>query len=125
MTRFSAVMVFAAGFATMLGAALSPARAQEAELEPWRFNATAYGWLTSISGSTTAKGQTFDVNAGFFDILRNSSSIAAFDGYLEAQQGQGRSTATWSGPISASPSRPHATAIRCPASRSAASPTFS
>ncbi len=62
--------------------------AQEAELEPWRFNATAYGWLTSISGSTTAKGQTFDVNAGFFDILSNSSSIAAFDGYIEANKGK-------------------------------------
>jgi hypothetical protein len=88
MTRFPTLIAFAAGLAAMLGAALSPARAQEAELEPWRFNATAYGWLTSISGSTTAKGQTFDVNAGFFDLLRNSSSIAAFDGYIEANKGR-------------------------------------
>jgi hypothetical protein len=34
------------------------------------------------------QGLTFDVNAGFFDILSNSGSIAAFEGYLKAKKGK-------------------------------------
>lgn len=63
------------------------AQAEQSEPEGWRFNATAYGWLTSVSGNVTAKGQTFDINAGFFDVINNSSSVAAFNGYLEAGKG--------------------------------------
>lgn len=63
------------------------AQAEEAEADGWRFNATAYGWLTSASGNVTARGQTFDINAGFFDVINNSSSVAAFNGYLEAGKG--------------------------------------
>ena len=63
------------------------ALAEQSEPDRWRFNATAYGWLTSVSGNVTAKGQTFDVNAGFFDVINNSSSVAAFNGYLEAGKG--------------------------------------
>ena len=63
------------------------AQAEEVEADGWRFNATAYGWLTSVSGNVTAKGQTIDINAGFFDVINNSSSVAAFNGYLEAAKG--------------------------------------
>ncbi|WP_425065395.1 hypothetical protein [Reyranella sp.] len=63
------------------------AQAEEVEADGWRFNATAYGWLTSVSGNVTAKGQTVDINAGFFDVINNSSSVAAFNGYLEAGKG--------------------------------------
>jgi len=71
-----------------LFAGQATAYAQDTAEDPWRFNVTAYGWLTSISGNTTAKGQTFDINAGFFDILQNSSSVAAFNGYVEANKGK-------------------------------------
>ena len=63
------------------------AQAEQIEPDGWRFNATAYGWLTSVSGNVTAKGQTFDINAGFFDVINNSSSVAAFNGYFEAAKG--------------------------------------
>jgi hypothetical protein len=77
-----------AGLACLLAVAIAgPAGAEDAASDAWRFNATAYGWFTSVSGNVTARGQTFDVNAGFFDIIDNSSSVAAFNGYVEADKG--------------------------------------
>jgi len=38
-------------------------------IEGWTFSLTPYAWATSLSGSTTVKGRTTDVDAGFFDIL--------------------------------------------------------
>jgi hypothetical protein len=35
----------------------------------WTFTLTPYFWATSLNGSTTVKGRTTDVDAGFFDIL--------------------------------------------------------
>jgi hypothetical protein len=37
--------------------------------DPWTFSLTPYGWATSLSGFTTIKGHTTDINASFFDIL--------------------------------------------------------
>ena len=74
---------------SLLTGALQPAAAEEASPgDGWRFNATTYAWFTSMSGNATARGQTFDVHAGFFDIINNSSSIAAFNGYFEANKGR-------------------------------------
>ena len=72
----------------LMASALQPAVAEEAAPgDGWRFNAATYAWFTSVSGSTTTRGQIIDVNAGFFDILNNSSSIAAFNAYFEANKG--------------------------------------
>lgn len=73
---------------SLLASAVRPAAAEEASPgDGWRFNASTYAWFTSVSGNTTARGQIFDVNAGFFDIVSNSSSIAAFNAYFEANKG--------------------------------------
>lgn len=78
----------AATVISLLASAVRPAAAEQASPgDGWRFSATAYAWFTSVSGNTTARGQIFDVNAGFIDIVNNSSSIAAFNGYFEANKG--------------------------------------
>ena len=38
-------------------------------IEAWTFSLTPYAWATSLSGSTTVKGRTTDIDASFFDIL--------------------------------------------------------
>jgi hypothetical protein len=41
-----------------------------AAVSPWQFEITPYGWLPSLSGSSTIKGHTTEVNASFFgDII--------------------------------------------------------
>ncbi|HWV40973.1 hypothetical protein [Pseudorhodoplanes sp.] len=41
-----------------------------APYDPWRVDITPYGWLPSLNGSSTIKGQTFDIDASFFgDII--------------------------------------------------------
>ena len=55
--------------------------------EPWRLRATAYGWLMSVGGNVTVKGQTVDVNASFIDLLQKSDSLIGFMGYFEADKG--------------------------------------
>jgi hypothetical protein len=35
----------------------------------WTFSLTPYAWATSLNGSTTVRGRTTDVDAGFFQIL--------------------------------------------------------
>jgi hypothetical protein len=55
--------------------------------DTWRFQAATYGWLMSVSGSTTSHGQTFDTNASFIDLLQKSDSLIGFMGYLEADKG--------------------------------------
>jgi hypothetical protein len=50
----------------------------------WTFSLTPYMWATSLSGSTTVKGRTTDIDASFFDILRHTQfpkglfEVAAF-----------------------------------------------
>jgi hypothetical protein len=41
-------------------------------IEGWTFSLTPYAWATSLNGSTTVKGRTIDVDAGFFDILEHT-----------------------------------------------------
>ena len=54
---------------------------------PWRFQIASYGWLMSVSGSTTSHGQTVDTNASFIDLLQKSDSLIGFMGYVEADNG--------------------------------------
>ena len=53
----------------------------------WRFQAATYGWLISVSGSTTSHGQTVDTNASFIDLMQKSDSLIGFMAYLEADKG--------------------------------------
>ncbi len=59
-----------------------------ADPEPWRFNAASYGWLISVSGDVTARGQTLDTNASFIDLIQKSQSLGGLMGYLEADKGR-------------------------------------
>jgi len=57
----------------------------------WTFSLTPYFWATSLTGSTTVKGRTTDVDAGFFQILDHTQfpkdliQLAAFG---EARNGR-------------------------------------
>ena len=55
----------AADVAMPTKAPITPAPA----IEAWTLSLTPYVWATSLSGSTTVKGRTADIDAGFFDIL--------------------------------------------------------
>jgi hypothetical protein len=55
----------AADMAMPTKAPMTPAPA----VERWTFSLTPYVWATSLSGSTTVKGVTTDIDASFFDIL--------------------------------------------------------
>ena len=74
-----------------------PAAAQDAggttqatteDPEQWRLRATGYGWLMSVGGNLTAKGQAVDVNASFIDLLQKSDSLIGFMGSFEASKGK-------------------------------------
>lgn len=56
--------------------------------DPWRFEAAAYGWLMSASGSMTAKGQVVDFDASFIQLLQKSDSLIGYMGYFEAGKGR-------------------------------------
>jgi hypothetical protein len=58
------------------------------DADAWRFQSAAYGWLIGVSGNMTARGQTVDVNANFFQVVDKSDSVAAFMGYFEADKGK-------------------------------------
>lgn len=61
--------------------------AAAADPDAWRFQIASYGWLMSVSGSTTSHGQTVDTNASFIDLLQKSDSLIGFMAYLEADRG--------------------------------------
>ena len=81
-----------------IGAGERPAAAQQTGTEisssaagaadPWRFEAAAYGWLMSASGSMTAKGQVVDFDASFIQLLQKSDSLIGYMGYFEAGKGR-------------------------------------
>jgi hypothetical protein len=58
------------------------------DFEPWRVQATVYGWLMSMSGSATVKGQTVDLDASFVQLVQKSDSLVAYMGYFEANKGR-------------------------------------
>jgi hypothetical protein len=55
--------------------------------DAWRFRATVYGWLMSVSGNLTAHGQTVDLDASFIQLVQKSDSLAAVMAYFEADKG--------------------------------------
>ena len=67
-------MVVAIGMSAAAHAADMPVKAPitPAPIEGWTFSLTPYGWVLSLNGSTTVKGRTTDVDAGFFDILEHT-----------------------------------------------------
>jgi hypothetical protein len=88
------IFTFGAVFAGLSGLAVSVACAQAVgdtgpkSADDWRFGLTVYGWATSLSGSATARGNTVNFNASIIDIFQKSDSVAAFDGYFEADKGR-------------------------------------
>ena len=85
----AAALVIGGVFACTGVAMAEPAAADTATADPdaWRFQAATYGWLMSVSGSTTSHGQTVDTNASFIDLLQKSDSLIGYMGYLEADKG--------------------------------------
>lgn len=57
----------------------------------WTFRITPYAWATSLNGSQTIRGRTFDVNASFIDIIDNTigdgGSLVALMLDMEARNG--------------------------------------
>jgi hypothetical protein len=53
-------------------------------IQTWTYSFTPYIWATSLSGSTTVKGRTTDIDASFIDILNHTEfpkdlfQVAAF-----------------------------------------------
>lgn len=95
--RFVSPAVRAGLIAVVVGWALPlPASGQATDKAPaasddpdaWRFQSALYGWAIGVSGNMTARGQTVDVNANFFQVLDKSDSLAAFMGYFEADKGK-------------------------------------
>ena len=70
----AAALAIGAGLATSASAA-DVAMPTKASIKPipaiqaWTFSVTPYVWATSLSGSTTVKTLTTDIDASFFDIL--------------------------------------------------------
>lgn len=94
----AACLLAAAAMALSGGARAQEARAQEApaarakdapaDPEPWRFTATAYGWLIGTSGNATARGQTADFSADFVQLVQKSDSLIGWMSYFEADKGR-------------------------------------
>ena len=88
--KLAAAALLAGSVLACTGAAMAePAPAGTATPDPdvWRFQAATYGWLMSVSGSTTSHGQTVDTNASFIDLVQKSDSLIGFMAYLEADKG--------------------------------------
>jgi hypothetical protein len=70
----AAALAIGAGLSASAGAAdmamptKAPIKSVPA-IQAWTFSVTPYVWATSLSGSTTVKGLTTDIDASFFDIL--------------------------------------------------------
>lgn len=64
----------------------SPSEAQVSDNQ-LRVEFTPWVWVSSVSGTSGARGLTADVDASFGDILEASDSVMAFSGYLEVGQG--------------------------------------
>lgn len=61
------------------------------QLDNWTFRMTPYAWATSLSGSTTVKGYTTDIDASFIDILDHTQfpkGLFELAGFGEARYGR-------------------------------------
>ena len=52
----------------------------------WHFRFTPYIWLLSVAGDTTARNQSIDVDATFFDVVQKSDSLLGWMSYFEARK---------------------------------------
>jgi hypothetical protein len=93
MLRNAATFILALAMLTGAGSvgpamATDPPAANSSTVDPdtWRVNAALYGWALSVSGSTTVRNQTFDINASFIDLVQTSDSLIGFMGYFEANK---------------------------------------
>ncbi len=69
-----------------LGAALALAAVTSASADTdWTVRTTAYGWLTSISGTTTLGRLTTDVDANFSDTIDEMDSLFVLMAYTEGR----------------------------------------
>jgi hypothetical protein len=85
------------GFVGLLVSALAcigPARAADLSELPapppsgWELSFTAYGWLTGVNGTATARGHSVDFDESFIDLVEKSDSIMALMGFVEARKGR-------------------------------------
>jgi hypothetical protein len=53
--------------------------------EPWTVRTTAYGWLPSVSGSSTLRRFEIDIDADFSDVASEMDSLVALMAYTEAR----------------------------------------
>jgi hypothetical protein len=71
-----------------LAAEERPKATEGKSADDWRLAFTVYGWATNLSGSATVRGNTADIHASVIDLIQKSDSLAAFDGYVEANKGR-------------------------------------
>lgn len=71
-----------------LGGAVTPERADRGPNQWTLLVAAPYGWLPWITGETTIKGQTADVDTNIFEIISEADSIIPWMGYMEARKGK-------------------------------------
>ena len=64
-----------------------PARAADPNTDGWEFRAAPYIWAVSLDGDMTVKGNTVAVDVNIIDIIKESDSIFALEGYFEARKG--------------------------------------
>jgi hypothetical protein len=64
-----------------------PARAVDPNTDGWEFKAAPYIWAVSLDGDMTVKGNTIAVDVNIIDIIKESDSIFALEGYFEARKG--------------------------------------
>ncbi|WP_414471052.1 hypothetical protein [Microvirga sp. M2] len=80
-----------AGTGGVAGAADLPAPQPVVEALPmppsWTFRVVPYGWLTSLNGTQTVRGRSVKVNASFIDIVKESDTLVALMGDVEARNG--------------------------------------
>lgn len=85
-----ALLRLAAGAAIAVGLASTSASADDYGDDPnaglWQLTITPYAWLTGVSGEVKARGQSFDVNAGFIDLVQQSDWILPIMVHGEARK---------------------------------------
>ncbi len=64
-----------------------PARAGDPNTDGWEFKAAPYIWAVSLDGDMTVKGNTVAVDVNIIDIIKESDSIFALEGYFKARRG--------------------------------------
>ncbi len=65
----------------------SPVWAGDPDGDGWEFKAAPYIWFVNLYGDMTVKGNSVSVDTNLFDIIEESDSIFALEGYFEARTG--------------------------------------